>query len=132
MLKTIRPKNQKAQLRRPGLTLCRLANQKPLEELGEKNNKRVEDTKRLAPLRVRRMPPRPTLPRSEKPRRKPQRRDDGIVLIKGMLPRSRAITAIRRIIMPSTIPSQKTSGSLDDSQRLYNVFFAFDAGSSPR
>ncbi len=73
--------------------------------------------------RVRKMPPRPTLPRltlarsekprkklSRKPNRKPQRGDVKTVLAGGMLPKLRAITATRRVIMPSTAPSQKTSG----------------------
>ncbi len=68
------------------------------------------------------MPPRPTPPRptlakpekpkkkpSKKPSRKPQRRDVGTISARGMLPKSRAITATRRAIMPSIIPSQKTS-----------------------
>ncbi len=121
MLETIRP-----QLRNPRSTPSRPANQKPPGELGEKKNKRVEESKgieRLAPPRVKRMPPRPipprttpprpTLARPEKPRKKPsrksQRGDVGTVPSGGMLPKSRAITATRRAIMPSTAPSQKTS-----------------------
>ncbi len=121
MLETI-----KSQLCRPGPTPHRPANQKLPGELGEKRNERVkegEGTERLAPPRVKRMPPkptllRPTLARPEKPRKKPskkpsrksQRGDVRTVLAGGMFPRSRAITATRRAIMPSTPPSQKTSG----------------------
>ncbi len=110
----------------------RPANQKPLGELGEKGNKCVEEgegTERLAPPKVRRIPPRPTPPRptlakpekprkkpSRKPSRKPQRGDAGTIPARGMLPKSHAITATRRAIMPSTTPSQKTSNSLDDFQ----------------
>ncbi len=120
MLKTIRP-----QLCRLGPTPCRPANQKPLGELRKKGNESVEEgegTERLAPLRVRKMPPRPTplkptLARPEKPRkklsrnlsRKPQKGDVRTVLAGGMPPKSRVITATRRAIMPSTAPSQKTS-----------------------
>ncbi len=120
MLETIR-----LQLRRPDPTLHRPANQKPLGELGEKGNKRVKESKgieRLALPRVRRMLPRLTSPRpmlarpkkprkklSKKPSKKPQRGDVGTVPAKGMFPKSCTITATRRVIMPSTIPSQKTS-----------------------
>ncbi len=81
MLETIRP-----QLRKPGPTPRRPANQKPPRELGEKRNERVEEgegTERLAPPRARRMPPRPTPPRptlarpkksKRKPSRKPSRK----------------------------------------------------------
>ncbi len=80
MLKTIRPKNQRPQLRRPAPTLRRTANQKPPEELGEKGNKCVEESKgteRLAPPRVRKissrpMPPRPTLTRPKSLKRSPE------------------------------------------------------------
>ncbi len=126
MLKMIRP-----QLHSPGPNPRRPANQKPPGELGEKENERVkegEGTERLAPPRVRRIPPRqmplrttpprPTLARPEKPRkkpsrkpsRKPQRRDVGTVPAGGMLLKSRAITVIRRAIIPSTATSRKTSG----------------------
>ncbi len=115
MLETIKP-----QLYRLAPTLNRPANQKPPGELGEKRNERVEEskgTKRLAPLRVRRMPstpPRPTLARLEKPRkklsRKPQRGDVGTVPVRGMLPKSRAIIATKRAIMPNTALNQRTSG----------------------
>ncbi len=121
MLETIRP-----QVRRLSLISRRLANQKPPRELGEKGNERIEEgkgTERLAPPRVRMMPSRPTPPRptlarpekpkkklSRKPSRKPQRGDVGTVLAGGMLLKSCAITAIRRAIIPSTIPSRKTSG----------------------
>ncbi len=121
MLETIRP-----QLQRPGPTLRQPANQKPSGELEEKRNKRVEEgegIERLAPPRVRRMPPRqmpprttplrPTLARPEKrgkkpsrkSSRKPQRGNVGTVLARGMLPKSRTITATRRAIMPSTVTS---------------------------
>ncbi len=125
MLETIRPKNQRPQLRRSGPTPRRPANQKPPGELGEKRNKCVEEgegIERLAPPRVRKMSPRPmtprpTLARPEKPRkkpsrkssRKPQRGDAGMVPAEGMLPQSRAITATRRAIMPSIAMSRKTS-----------------------
>ncbi len=123
MLKTIRL-NQRPRLRRPGPTPRRAANQKPLGELGEKENKRVEEgegIERLAQPRGRRMspkpmPPRPTLAKPEKPKkpsrkpsRKPQRGDVGTVPAGEMLPKSRAIIATRRAIIPSTAPSQKTS-----------------------
>ncbi len=121
MFQTIRPKNQRPQLYRPGPTPNPPANQKPPGELGQQGNKCVEEgegTERLAPPRVRRMsrkltPPRPTLVRPEKPRkkpiRKPQRGDVGTVLAGGMLPKSRAITAIRRTIMLRTAISRKTN-----------------------
>ncbi len=126
----IRP-NQRPQLRRPGLTLRRPANHKSSRELKEKENKRVEEsrgTEKLALPRVTRMPPRPmpprpTLARPEKPRKKPrkklQRGDVGTVPAEGMFSKSRAITATRRAIMPSTALSQKTSDSLDDFQGPY-------------
>ncbi len=128
MLEMIRP-----QLRRPGHTSHRPANQKPSRELREKENERVEEgnsKERLAPLRVKKMPPRltpprptpsrPTIARLEKPRKKPKRKlqrgDVGTVPAGGMLLKSRAITATRRAIMPSIVPRQKTSDSLDDFQ----------------
>ncbi len=131
MLETIRPKNQRPQLRRPSPTPRRPANQKPPEELREKGNKCVEEgegTERLAPPRVRRIPPRPMPPRttpprptlarpekpkkkpSRKPSRKPQRGDVRTVPAGGMLSKSHAITATRKTIMPSTATSRKTSG----------------------
>ncbi len=95
-------------------------------ELKEKGNKRVEEgegIERLAPPRVKKilprpMPPRPMLARPEKPRKKPSRKpnrkphrgDVGTVPVGGMSPKSHAITATRRISMPSTAPSHKTSG----------------------
>ncbi len=121
MLKTIRP-NQRPQLCRPEPTPYRPVNQKPPGELGEKRNKCVKEGKgkeRLTPPKVRKILPkptplRPTLARLEKsrkkPSRKPQRGDAGTVPARGMLPKSRAITATRRAIMPNTAPSQKTSG----------------------
>ncbi len=136
MLETIRP-NQRLQLCRPGPTPRRPANQKSPGELEEKRNECVKEGKgkeRLAPPRVRRMPPRQMLPRttpprptlarpkkprkkpSRKPSRKPQRGDVGTVPAGGMPPKSRAITATKKAIMPSTAPSQKTNNSLDDFQ----------------
>ncbi len=130
MLETIRP-----QLRRPGPTPHRPANQKPPGELGEKENERVEEgegIERLAPPKVRRMPPRqmpprttpprPTLAKPEKPGKKPnrkpsrksQRGDVGTISVGGMPLKSCVITATKRAIMPSTALSQKTSNSLDD------------------
>ncbi len=100
MLEMSRP-NQRPQLRSPGPTPRRPANQESLGELGEKENECVEEgegTERLAPPRARRMspkpkPPRPTLARPEKPKkpsrkpsRKPQRGDVETVLAGGMLP----------------------------------------------
>ncbi len=145
MLGTIRP-----QFCRPGPIPRRPVNQKPPGELGEKGNECVEEgdgTERLAPPRVRKMPPRPMPPRttpprpmlvkpekprkkpSRKPSRKPQRGDVGIVPAGGMILQSRAITAIKRAIMPSIAPSRKISGSPDDSQGPCNAFSAFDAAS---
>lgn len=59
--------------------------------------------------------PKPTLLRPEKPRKKSQRGNVRTVLIKEMFPKLSVITAIRKVIMPNIVTSQKTSGSLDDS-----------------
>lgn len=113
-------------MRKPGPIPDRLANQKPPGELGKKENKCVEKREgieRLALTRIRKMPlkltpPRPMLTRPEKPRKKPnkklnrkfQRRDVRTVSARGMLPKSRTIIVIRKVIIPSIAPSQMTSG----------------------
>ncbi len=115
----IRPERQKSQLRRQGPTSRRPANQKPLENLKKKGNKRVKESKgierlalpkvrrispRLMPLRL--MPLRLMLARPEKSgkklSRKPLREDVRTVPAEEMLPKSRAITVIKRAIIPST------------------------------
>lgn len=117
-----------------------MTNQKSLGEFGEKKNKRVKDRERLAPPKVKKMPPRlmfprPTLAKPEKSRKKPkkksQRENIRTVLIRGMLLRSHAITTTRKAIIPSTTPSQKTSGSRDGFQKPCNAFFVFNTMSSP-
>lgn len=127
MLEIIRPKNSRPQLRRPGPTLRRPVQKLP-EELRKKRNKCVEDIERLAPPRVKRMsprlmPPRPTLAKlkklKKKSSRKPQRGDVRTLPTEEILLRSHAITAIRRAITPSSVPSQKSSNSFYDLQRLY-------------